>query len=290
MIITHAANGHLDDFLATALAAFAAQSSSIKRVKHADVEKEKAAMTGGDIMVDIGRELTPEKGVFDHHQDKDLGAAFVHVANHFGFELPEDSLWGYFSDSDTKGQVKARKIHGKTKEEADAIFSIVQPFLKAWDLVLPEGEIQTDMFREVGAYLCKQGFNLTVGELEGIKLIVKSFYPEQFAEAEAQIAEEKAKKEKALKSLEFSEVGGYKVAIHGGDVYLSHEDTQTPVILTLNQRSQKPSLIVDTEVLHVNEILEAMGNPTTDFVHANGFLAVIDDSWENVVNMIKGEG
>jgi len=49
-------------------------------------------------------------------------------------------------------------------------------------------------------------------------------------------------------------------------------------------------LVVDTEVLHTNEILEAIGNPATDFVHASGFLAVIDDSWENVVNMIKGEG
>ena len=75
-----------------------------------------------------------------------------------------------------------------------------------------------------------------------------------------------------------------------GDVYLPDGDVQALAILALNQRSQKPSLVGDTEVLHVNEILEVMGNPATDFVHASGFLAVIDDSWENVVNMIKGEG
>ena len=291
MVITHSARGHIDDFLAVCLASYATGSTTIKRVKHSDVDEATKSMSDDDIMVDIGGVLDPKRRIFDHHHDRDLPSAFVHTAKYFNFKLPKDSLWQYLSNVDTKGPEKARKIHNMSLKETGTIHEAVQPIIRTWDLVLPEGTIDTDMFITIGDYLNKREFDLSILRLAIIKDVVQKAYPKEFAEATKQLTKEKSQKQRAIEALTYTEVGGYTIAIHKSDSYLSHTDTYTSVILTINQRTGKPCLIVDTEVLHVNEILELLGNPDTVFVHANGFLAVIDDTWENTVNkLLNKEG
>lgn len=287
MIITHSARGHMDDFLAVCFASYATGSTTIKRVKHSDVGEAIRGMSPTDVMVDIGGVLDPKRCIFDHHQDKDLPSAFVHTAKHFNFELPNDSLWQYLSDVDTKGPEKARKIHNMSFLRTDAIDEIVQPILRTWDLVLDEGTANTHMFITIGSFLDKQSFSLTIYHLAGIKHRVKEAYPSEFLEAIKQLAKEQKQKQSAIEALTYTKVGEYAVAIHKSDLCLSHVDTGTPLILTINQRTGKPCLVVDTEILHANDVLKLLGNPPTVFVHASGFLAVIDSTWESIINRLK---
>ena len=152
--------------------------------------------------------------------------------------------------------------------------------------MLPEGDINTEMFNKIGVYLEQNNFSVNKATLQGIRELVSSMYPEQFAEAREQAIAEWSRWAEAIDDLVYTEVGDYRIAINSSDTSVSNETARTPVILVMNQRSNKPSLVVDTEVLHVNEVLKLLGNPTTTFVHANGFLAVIDDTWDNVLGLI----
>ena len=287
MIITHSAKGHFDDFLSITLASYITKDICIKRIKHSEVQDTIKNMTKEDIMVDIGGTLNFKKHIFDHHHNKLLNASFVYVAKHFNINLPKNNLWEYFSDVDTKGPEKASKIHSINNIKTDIIYNTVQPVLKTWDIVLPEGTINTKLFIKIGDYLNKKDFILNLYTLTNIRNTVKNFYPEQFLKAVKQLTEKEKQKEKIIKTLKHIKIGNYLVAIHKSTLYLSHKDTKTPVILTINQRTNKPCLIVDTEILHVSGILKLLGNPDTLFVHINGFLAVIDDTWDNTIKRFK---
>ena len=287
MIITHSDNSNIDNFLAVTLASYAMGDTHINRIKHTDVKGSIKNMSELDVMVDIGGILDPQKRIFDHHHNGDLDATFVHIAKFFKFKLPENSLWQYFSDVGTKGHVKASKIHALSSVEADSIYKSTQLILKTWDLLLAEGTINTDMFIRIGSALDFYNFAyLDAIHLITIRNIVRETYPDEYSEAVEQVAQEKKQKERAIKSLVFTEVSNYKIAINNSDIYLSHEDTGAPIILTPNVRNGKPSLTVDTGVLHINEVLDLLNKPTTIFIHANGFLAILDDSWEDVINML----
>jgi len=286
MIITHSDNGRMSDFLAVTLASYAMGDTHINCIKHADVKDAIKNMSELDVMVDIGGILDPQKRIFDHNHNKDLDAAFVHIAKFFKFKLPENSLWQYFSDVDTKGPVKAREIHDISLVEVEFIYKSTQLILKTWDLVFSEGTINTDMFIRIGAALDMHNFDLDGIHLMAIRSIVREIYPDKYSEANEQIAQEKKQKERAIKSLVFTEINNYKIAINNSGIYLSHTDTGTPIILTPNVLNNKPSLVVNTEVIHVTEVLDLLNKPTTTFIHPDGFLAFLDDSWEYVINML----
>lgn len=283
-IITHSAPGHMDDFLALVLAG----ETRIKRVLHADVETVLADKTEFELLVDIGRKLDIENGLLDHHQDRNLPAAFVHMGTYRGMDiLNYKGLWQFFSDQDTKGPVKAKKLNNINDNDADTIRAIVQPMLKAWDIYHPKGDGECTLFVFLNRVLVNRNYILDMETLRALADMTKAVIPEAYKEAEQNIAEEARLKEQAIAEGMLVHLGEYKVFInYMPNVHIDLADVGADALLVVNVRSDKPSIIVDTEKLKVQDILALIDNPPTDFIHATGFLAVLDISWEEAVTRI----
>ena len=277
LVVTHSAKGHVDDFLSLVIL----KATNIKRVAiTTPVKKYPDA-----IWVDIGKVLDYDKGYLDHHQDKDLPAAFIHAAKYAGIEL-KGSLWNYFSDVDTKGPKIARKLHNYNDEKAEELWNLWEPILLAWDNYNPEGSYKGLLFSKLHQILEENDYSLDKEIIKQFNEVVSGSIPHHYKEAKKQINQEKKLKKKAVREGRKLIHKGYKFFInYYPTVYFTNDEVGADVILVLNERSDKPSFIVDTEKLHVKEVVDALNLPTT-FIHASGFLAVIDMTFTQLHNQL----
>lgn len=126
-IVVHAGQAHLDEVLAVALL-FGAMGRKVPVVRRDPTDEEKG--NPNVLVVDVGMQHDPDKGNFDHHQEKGLPAAFVLVARWLGIDDLARQVFGWWSrasDMDTSGPFALAKAMGTTP---DNLFSVLSPLEK----------------------------------------------------------------------------------------------------------------------------------------------------------------
>lgn len=179
MLITYPRSITVDNFLSLALISYATKDTVIS---HIDYDDAKAAI----------EDSTQPCTLFG---DPTLGtnASPIDTAEFLGIDLPKDGLWKYLDDVGSKGPEQAYKLNDISLTLTQHIRDTIEPMLKAWDLVLNRGTVDTDMFMVIGEYLSRRDFTLKVLHLEVISDIVQREYPNEFKEVFDQLVQKKQK-------------------------------------------------------------------------------------------------
>lgn len=117
-IITHDGKAHMDELLGSALLALhlGEVPENIERMNAQDAAD---LVSSGNIseniyFIDCGLVLDSEKGLFDHHQDRDLDSAVLLIFDKFFSHMKDTELHDYIklvSKVDTKGAMSLNDFH-----------------------------------------------------------------------------------------------------------------------------------------------------------------------------------
>jgi len=117
-IITHDGKAHMDELLGSALLAIhlGTTPENIERMN----PQEAAELVSADkipdntYFIDCGLVLDSKKGLFDHHQDRDMDSAVLLIFNEYFSHMKGTELHGYIklvSKVDTKGAMSLDDFH-----------------------------------------------------------------------------------------------------------------------------------------------------------------------------------
>ncbi len=117
-IITHNGKAHMDELLGSALLALHLGEPP-EKIERMDAREAANLISGGTIpentyFVDCGLVLDSEKGLFDHHQDRDLDSAVLLIFNKYFSHMENTELHDYIrlvSKVDTKGAMSLDDFH-----------------------------------------------------------------------------------------------------------------------------------------------------------------------------------
>ncbi len=127
LIVTHNGNAHFDEFLAVSLIL------AVKEEIHFYIERREPStqeLDDPDIyVVDIGGRHEPERKNFDHHQDLNIPASFVLLADylHVSHFLSHSPWWQFKDKIDRRGGFRVAKDFGL--ESLDALHSPLETFM-----------------------------------------------------------------------------------------------------------------------------------------------------------------
>ncbi|MEA1910262.1 MAG: MYG1 family protein, partial [Spirochaetota bacterium] len=117
-IITHNGKAHMDELLGSALLALHLEEIP-ENIERMDSQEAADIVEEGNIpentyFVDCGLALDSERGLFDHHQDRDLDSAVLLIFNEFFSHMKGTKLHDYIklvSKVDTKGAMSLDDFH-----------------------------------------------------------------------------------------------------------------------------------------------------------------------------------
>lgn len=240
-IITHGSNAHADDILAVALLLTKFPEAEVHRV-HVPEDVDDA------IVVDIGQRFDNER-FFDHHQDPELPASVILVIRKFFPEIDDsvDELQ-WISDWDTTGPFKTQqKWNVKLPDFPDPIAeTILRMFSKAE--VIKPGDWMHEFLQAFGREFL-------------------DFLREQskFIESAKKAAAFKVKGLKVVRTDENVPVRFVK-KIHKDVAIIVQPNQRTPGAFTLTRVDDHPRV----------DFNRIKGKVPAHFIHANGFMAVVD--------------
>jgi hypothetical protein len=117
-IITHNGKAHMDELLGSALLALHLDDvpESIERISAQDAEDlvSNRAIPDNTYFIDCGMVFDSEKGLFDHHQDRELDSAVLLIFNKYFSHMINTELHDYIklvSKVDTKGAMSLDDFH-----------------------------------------------------------------------------------------------------------------------------------------------------------------------------------
>ncbi len=117
-IITHDGKAHMDELLGSALLALhiGKEPEKIERINSQDAANIVASgnISEDTYFIDCGLVLDSEKGLFDHHQDRDLDSAVLLLFDKYFSHMKDTELHDYIklvSKVDTKGAMSLDDFH-----------------------------------------------------------------------------------------------------------------------------------------------------------------------------------
>ena len=251
-IVTHVPPRHLDDTLATALLTQKYPDAEVEFVHPQDEEKLSLYREDSKvILVDVGGSYDPDRKNYDHHQDLELPCSLVLVLKN---EFPE------LYEAVRKDSVLSRELEYIDVKDRKG-FKAASEELKMSFPVLLES-----LVNEAGR------------DVQGIKTVGKALYG---------YLEKKRELYQKLDNVKVEEIGGLKVAFDPYPLPAGEVFRHTQAVLLIQRNSMNPnqtSVIKNTsdpvgKLLCLESLKEEF--PVT-FLHKAGFLAVIDESFEEV--------
>ena len=117
-IITHDGKAHMDELLGAALLALHLEEIP-EKIERMSAQNAADMISSGTIpentyFIDCGLVLDPEKGLFDHHQDRELDSAVLLIFNEYFPHMKDTELHNYIklvSKVDTKGAMSLDDFH-----------------------------------------------------------------------------------------------------------------------------------------------------------------------------------
>ncbi len=254
-IITHQRPGHADDILAVALLSQKYPGAEIEFISPQSPELEKYKNDPSIILVDVGKDYSPEKKNYDHHQNADLPCSLVLVLRHEFpeyYQLIEKSplLKESLEFIDYKDRFGAKKV-----EEITGI-------------------------NPVGSFLLEELVVKSLGKTpEGLKTLGKAI---------VERLEEELQLRKALSSVERKEIDGLKVILDPVGIPIQvmmqefGKDAFDLVIQRNIRNPQHTSITRNSFSPRADEIdLEPLREEAS-FFHQTGFMCVLPEPFEKV--------
>jgi len=127
LIVTHNGNAHFDEFLALSLIL------AVEKDVHFYIERREPTLSELDdpdiYVVDIGNRYEPERRNFDHHQDLNIPASFVLVADYLKVSsyLSHSPWWQFKDRIDRRGGFRMARDFGL--ESLDPMHSPLETFM-----------------------------------------------------------------------------------------------------------------------------------------------------------------
>lgn len=242
-IITHFGQAHTDDFISVAVLLAKFPDAEVHRVsKVQEVHND-------DIVVDIGERFDNEQ-FFDHHQDLNLPSALVLVLKRFFPEIDieniEEVQW--ISDRDTLGIIKAQEKWGaKLLPFGDPIAETVLKMFSERDIIKPGDFLHTFM-------------------IEFGKVFIKSL-------------KESVENLQKVGTAEVFSVKGLKVVRLNDNIpvrFVKKVHSDVAIVIQPNSRIPGAVSLVRVDDHPKVDFRRIINKIPAHFVHANGFLAVVD--------------
>lgn len=301
IIITHAGKPHMDETLAVAmlLSRDAQQPTGnryqLQRVQHKNVDAYKGTANG--IWVDVGGKHDMSGKFFDHHHDPELRSSMSLVRewvetdpNFLGKVAPETKVEAYLDYLDRHGPVAAAKLGICSEDEIALIFECSQLITGLIDYMWTDGKFKSERLYEWSPYnviagaLNTQGWSITVDTLWKMVTALRASYPVAMGKVDEKIADDKKKYEEDLSNMmvTISNTGERILGVIPADLdnctYIGTDAANVAFMLRKSSRDDNVThLIANTDTGHnVNAIKECVSESDIQFIHANGFLMVIN--------------
>lgn len=187
-IVTHDGKAHMDELLASALLALYMESEPDEIIRMDPREAEKIVSSGkpgkNRWFLDCGMALDPSKGLFDHHQDRNLDCSALLIFNTFFPHLAETELHDYIrlvSKVDTKGIMSLDDFHLVSESSEYYSFSqhiLLRTFEENPMMVLRlmlaglEDKIAFEKAKQVAGLWRKEPGNLEIVQVKDVKVLV----------------------------------------------------------------------------------------------------------------------
>jgi hypothetical protein len=245
-IVTHAGFAHVDEFLATVALLVKFPEAEVHRVPSVSEPPE------GTVVVDVGGRYDNET-FFDHHHDPNLPASIVLVLKKFYPEVDlgiDEIQW--ISDWDSLGPTKTQEKWGvKLPPFRDPITDIVLKVFESKNVITPR-----DPFHAVLIEIGRKFIETITRASENIR--------------------------KVKEIAEVSEIKGLKIVRVPEIIpiqYIKKVHPDVAVVIQPNPRTLGAVSIVRVDDHPRVDFNRIRGKVPAHFIHANGFMAVIDPAY-----------
>uniref|UniRef100_A0A7C2NAN0 MYG1 family protein n=1 Tax=Archaeoglobus fulgidus TaxID=2234 RepID=A0A7C2NAN0_ARCFL len=254
VIYTHSGFAHVDDFLSVAVLLSKFPEAEVHRVS------ELPELSEEDIVVDIGGRHDGER-FFDHHHDPNLPASVVLVLKKFFPEIDTENVeeLKWISDWDTLGPVKTQQKWGVKLPpfEDPVVRSLLNMFSRA--TVIKPG----DAFH---SFMVEFGKSFVTLLKENTENIEKARKAETFTV-------------KNLKIVRISE----NIPIR----FIKNAHPSVAIIIQPNPRTPNAVSLIRVDDHPQVDFNRIRGKVPAHFIHANGFMAVVDSNQELITKALE---
>lgn len=186
-IITHDGKAHMDELLGSALLALHLDEIP-ENIERMNAQEAADIVSTGNLpentyFIDCGLKLDSEKGLFDHHQDRDLDSSVLLIFNKYFSHLENTELHEYIklvSKVDTKGAMSLDDFHIVSESRDYFSFGqgvLLNTFQNDPMLVLKifidglNDKISFEKLKQKADAWLKEPGNIKIIEIENIKII-----------------------------------------------------------------------------------------------------------------------
>lgn len=159
-ICTHDGQAHVDDIVALVILLWIFPEAYVNRTRRDHIIEDHLS-SDDKIVVDVGGTYDTDRLAFDHHQDSDLSASFVLVAEHFlGEEWAKDAAltykwWNAADTADCKGLTAAYEATSLAAVANPPVGSLLRWELSQQSVIEPGSDLHNDLRRR-GRVIIKQ--------------------------------------------------------------------------------------------------------------------------------------